>query len=115
MTGSNTVKRAAGMFGQTVRLLLPSGERYVYKAFLKPLNYKNKVFIENNMLPAGEYGKDCMLYIGPNSRGGEKLCHRAMIEYGGARYIVNAASRFYFKDRVYYTWAVLARVSNEEI
>ena len=115
MTGYNDIAKAAKLFGQSVKMILPTGGRYAYKAFIQPVNYKNKVFIDNNALPTGEYGKDSLMYIGPCSHGGEKICHRAIVEHKGERYVVNAASRFYFKDKVYYMWAVLTRISHKEI
>lgn len=100
-------------FGSSVRLTDGAGwYSPVYKAFLQPLRYKNKMYLEGTYTPIGRDSTGLYLYIGPASHNVTRLPETARIMDGdGRKYVVQRAEEVKLSDKPFYYWAVVKEVS----
>jgi len=77
------------------------------RAFLQPLRYKNKIYLEGILSDIGYVDEGHYLYIGPTQPSVHDLPPRSEIHCGGARYFVKRSERVFLADTPVYEWAVL--------
>ncbi|HIU36655.1 MAG TPA: hypothetical protein IAC53_08635 [Candidatus Fimenecus excrementigallinarum] len=99
-------------FGVTVRLT--DGEGWyspAFGAFLQPLRYKNKMYLEGVYTPIGRDSTGLYLYLGPAKHRLSALPETARILDGDAReYLIQRAEEVRLQNRVFYCWAVVKEV-----
>ena len=75
------------------------------RAFIEPLRYRNKIYIGGGYRTLGMKHSEKYLYIGiPDITLVE---NKTIIERKGEKYLVKRVERYYVKEQVAYTWAIL--------
>ncbi len=101
-------------FGQDVRIADDEGwSTEIFRAFVQPIRYKNKMYLEGIYTPAGLSEKGYYLYIGPPSHDLIKL-EDAAVFTDELKLKIERAEKVYFQNKVCYIWAVLMSVTQEE-
>ena len=110
------IDKLIGRYGRTVTLYFPgkSGLNRTYKAFLQPLRYKNKIYLEGILSEIGFVDEGHYLYIGPAEHSLMNLPGKTEIRVGGDRYFVKRADQVYAGEQAIYTWAVLQTLHEGE-
>ncbi|MGN0551077.1 MAG: hypothetical protein ACI4I4_04450 [Acutalibacteraceae bacterium] len=82
---------------------------YITKAFIQPLRYKNKMYVDGQYLPQGYFDGGHFLYIGmpvPELRMPyEDIVIRS--ESSGECYTVKRAEEYILNDEKLYVWAII--------
>lgn len=95
-------------FGSTVTLKINDKE-YVTKAFIQPLRYKNKMYVDGYYLPQGYINGSHFLYIGKAEPKFTQPLEDVTITLNktGEKYTVKRAETYRLKDVDLYMWAVI--------
>lgn len=84
------------------------------KAFIQPLRYKNKMYIDGNFLPGGYNNGKHYLYIGlPEIRIDREFENIVITTEQDKEYIVKQAELYSFAHTPVYIWAILTPYSKE--
>lgn len=95
-------------FGRDVCLANGDGwTSATFRAFIQPLRYKNKMYLEGIYTAAGKSEKGYYLYIGPKEHDLTKS-DDFLIKAGSDMLKIERAEKVYFKGEVCYIWAVLS-------
>ncbi|MGN0519761.1 MAG: hypothetical protein ACI4LB_03390 [Candidatus Fimenecus sp.] len=99
-------------FGRSVFLSDDTGWRSpVYRAFLQPLRYKNKMYLEGTYTVLGKDPNSLYLYIGSAKHDVTRLKKNARLTDGdGKRYLIQRAEKVCRGDEPYYFWAILKEI-----
>lgn len=101
-------------FGQDVRITDGEGwSTEIFRAFVQPIRYKNKMYLEGVYTPAGLSEKGYYLYIGPPSHDLTKV-EDALVHTDELTLKIERAEKVFFQNKVCYIWAVLMSVTREE-
>lgn len=104
-----TIQRLIKTFGNTIEVLLDGQLQETGRAFIQPLRYKNKIYLDGYYMPPGYCAGGHFLYIGPPDihfvRPYENLVIRC--EELSESYTVKRAETYKFAGRPVYVWAVL--------
>jgi len=99
----------------------------IFKAFIQPLRYKNKMYLEGTPTEIGVMDSGYYLYIGPPEHSFEYLYigppehsfeHLApgfYLESMGKRYVIDRFEKIYKGGRVFYIWAVLKDAEEQRV
>ena len=115
MRKKERVKKLINRYGQTVCAELESGERSLdYKAFVQPVRYKNKMYLNAVESPIGTVSENYYLYVGPydvqlNSIDEPVTIHTAIMSC-----TVERAEAVFLDNEILYVWAILRRVIEDE-
>ena len=96
-----------------VRTTLPKDGREFY-AFIQPLRYKSKMYLETVKTPIGDASESRFLYIGPASVDVTLLDETDVIRSNGMSYYFVIAEPVWFSDEVIYYRAVLKKAREAE-
>lgn len=98
-------------FGNSVQVVMTSkgGEKVTYsiKAFIQPLRYKNKLYLESTVGELGIEDEGAYLYIGPPEPSPDKFGENCKVICDGENYYVTRAEQIKARDEKLYTWAIL--------
>ncbi|NMP37115.1 MAG: hypothetical protein GX051_03175 [Clostridiales bacterium] len=95
-------------YGREVVLVTPEDiEQEPYRAFLQPLRYKNKMYLEGVPTELGFNPQDYSLYIGPPERDLTVLPPEYRIRISGKYYKISKVEKVYSGTAPVYVWAVL--------
>ena len=111
------LERLFNKYGRTVRVISydESWQGELYRAFIQPLRYKNKMYLEDKRVALGIGDMSYYLYLGPAGHDLSVLdADEYMLKSGNEKYIVTRAERLYYSDGIAYIWAVIKRVKEEE-
>lgn len=104
-------------YGRSARL--SDGKGWVspqYRAFLQPLRYKNKMYLEGTYTPIGKDQNDLYLYIGPKEHDVTRLGDGARLLDSDAReYVLQRTEKVCRGDTPFYFWAILKAVSGVSV
>ena len=115
MRKNERIKRLINRYGQTVCAETESGERSPdYKAFVQPVRYKNKMYLNAVESPIGTVSENYYLYVGPydvqlNSVNEPVNIHTAIMTC-----TVERTECVFLDDEILYIWAILRRVIEDE-
>lgn len=100
-------------YGRSVRLSDTAGwYSPQFKAFLQPLRYKNKMYLEGTYTVIGRDQNDLYLYIGPKEHDLTRLSHGTRLtDSDGRTYVIQRAEKVCRGDSPFYFWAILKAVS----
>ncbi len=106
------MKAYLNRYGKSVRLTDGAGwTSAFYKAFLQPLRYKNKMYMEGTYTPIGRDANGLYLYIGPSDRDLSRLeTQGRVIDFENRQYIIQRAETVFRGDKIFYFWAILKEV-----
>lgn len=93
-------------FGSSAQVTV-SGQTHPVKAFIQPLRYKNKLYLESAIGQFGLEDAGAYLYIGPPEPKIHPLGEDCSVCYDGAVYQVSRAERITVGDVPLYVWAVI--------
>ncbi len=77
------------------------------KAFLEPLRYQNKMYLDYENYDLGLHDNTCLLYIGPADPDISLDIDSAVISDGGRAYMIKRADRMSIGEEPIYVRAVL--------
>jgi len=105
------IGRMINRYGRQVTLYFPNqpAKNKTYKAFLQPLRYKNKIYLEGILSEIGFVDEGHYLYLGPAEPSLTNLPGKTEIRAGNGseRYFVKRAEQVYSGGQAVYSWAVL--------
>ena len=111
-----TLNRLFDRFGRNVRIVSVD-ETYqgnLYRAFIQPLRYKNKMYLEDKRVPIGIGDMSYYLYLGPTGYDLTDIDEdEYMLETDFEKYFITRAEKLYFSDTDVYIWAVIRRAKEE--
>ncbi|MBO4339588.1 MAG: hypothetical protein K5755_03040 [Clostridiales bacterium] len=113
-----TLDRLFDKFGRSVRVTSvdESWQGDLYRAFIQPLRYKNKMYLEDKRVPLGIGDMSYYLYLGPASFDLTTVDEdEYMLKSGNEKFFITRAEKLYFSDSVCYIWAVIKRFKEEEL
>ena len=87
--------------------ILPEDAGVKYHAFLQPLRYKNKMYIEGLYTKYGYFDQTHFLYLGPPEVELDLAGEDSRIESGGQSYVVKKKETVFLAGKPYYQWAIL--------
>ncbi len=91
-------------------------ESPVFKAFIQPLRYKTKLYLEGEYTPIGINKNDVYLYIGPREHDLTKLDKSYRIhDRDNNQYMIDRAEKIMVKDTIVYIWAVIRKTMEGDI
>lgn len=95
-------------FGRSVYLKDGDWSSKVYKAFVQPLRYKNKMYMSGSYTQLGHFEEGYYLYIGPSEHNLENLSPNARIVTSDlSTYEIQRSEKVYLKDNAIYIWAII--------
>ncbi|MEG0978427.1 MAG: hypothetical protein RR911_05765 [Oscillospiraceae bacterium] len=99
-------------FGRDVSLHMKDGwTSGIFRAFLQPLRYKNKMYLEGIHTDIGFSEQGYYLYIGPSTHNLATLPHDAWIlDSDNKKYYINKAEKVFVAKDTLYVWAIVRGV-----
>ena len=109
------INKLLNSFGNTVYLSAFDGWKSpLFKAFLQPLRYKNKLYQQGSFTPLGINKNNVYLYIGPADHDLTKLDNTFRIhDNENQKYIIDRAEKIKLNDTVIYIWAIIRKTTEE--
>ena len=103
-------------YGRAVRILSPEENAAAIdcRAFVQPLRYKNKMYLNGVYLPSGYDDGRHYLYLGPADVRLDLMPFGVCVQAGEERYLVKRAEKVHLEDRVLYIWAILQTCGEED-
>ncbi|NLA77811.1 MAG: hypothetical protein GX851_08315 [Clostridiales bacterium] len=109
------IKRIFEKHGREVTLVTPEDfEQPPFRAFLQPLRYKNKMYLEGIPTDLGYNPQDYSLYIGPADRDLTLLPEEYRVRIGGTDYKISKTEKVYSGATPVYIWAVLRPLTYDD-
>lgn len=88
----------------------------VFRAFIQPLRYKTKLYLEGEHTPIGVNKNDVYLYIGPADHDLTKLNKSYRIhDKDNNEYMIDRAEKIIVKDKTVYIWAVIRKTTEGDL
>ena len=100
-------------YGRTVELNT-DGTTKGFKAFIKPLRYKNKMYLDGVYTQIGFNSQGHYLYIGPPDPDLTLVKDNAFLFSDGTKYQIDRAERVYNGDSIFYIWAIIRTIVEVE-
>lgn len=100
-------------YGQEVTLKTEDGwSSPIFGAFIQPLRYKNKMYLNGVNTVIGFNSQGHYLYIGPPDH--DPKFESGYIESNGQKFTVDRRERVYLKNEVVYIWAIIREIVEVE-
>lgn len=80
------------------------------KAFIQPLRYKNKMYLDGIYTEIGFNSQGHYLYIGPPEPDLTVLSDSGYISADGTDFRIDRAERVYMGEEVFYIWAIIRTI-----
>ncbi len=112
-----TLKSLFEKYGRRIRVVSAdeSWQGEQFRAFVQPLRYKNKMYLEDKRVPLGIGDMSYYLYLGPAEHDLTALARdEYMLKADNESFFVTRAEKLFYSDSVAYIWAVLKRTKEEE-
>ncbi len=100
---ANQIKLLMKEAGQQVEIARGEKTDIVY-AFLQPLRYKNKMYIELQPSEVGRVDDGCYLYLGPSDA---EFLADDILYANGRRFVVQRVEKVYLFSKPLYCWATV--------
>lgn len=115
MSRAAKVKRLIERYGQRVEAVTEDGvSSGSYRAFIQPVRYKNKMYLNDVESPIGTVSENYYLYIGPADVQLKENEGRVIIRSDSMRCTAERAESVYLGTEPIYVWAILRRVVEED-
>ncbi len=107
------IDKALKLYGSSVFLSGEDGwQTEIFKAFIQPLRYKTKMYMEGEHTPIGINKNDVYLYIGPGNHDLTKLTSSHRIhDKDNNLYMIDRAEKIQVNDKIVYIWAVIRKTT----
>lgn len=108
----NLMKR----YGQDISLHMSDGwNSEIFQAFIQPLRYKNKLYLEGIHTDIGLQDTGSYLYIGPSNHDASKLPYDAYIkDFNNKKYSISRCEKVYMGKDIFYVWAIIKEIQEAE-
>ena len=108
-----SINKILSSFGNTVYLSRSDGWKSpLFKAFIQPLRYKNKLYQQGSFTPLGVNKNNVYLYIGPANHDLTRLDGTFRLhDSENQRYIIDRAEKIKINDTVFYIWAIIRQTT----
>ena len=107
------IEKLLKAYGNTIHISGYDGWKTpLFKAFIQPLRYKNKMYQQGSFTPLGVNKNNVYLYIGPANHDLTKLdnTHR-IIDNENKKYIIDRAEKIKVSNTTVYIWAVIRQTT----
>lgn len=95
-------------FGRAMSLHLSDGwSSNTYYAFIQPLRYKNKMYLDGVNTQIGFNQQGHYLYIGPPEHDLTTFDSSGWLSSDGVKYKIDRAEKVYNGNNVFYIWAII--------
>ena len=84
-----------------------------YRAFVQPLRYKNKMYLEGTRTRIGHADQSYYLYVGPGNVDVTKLPQNAVLRMGEGKFYFSHCESVQLADQTIYMWAILRALIEE--
>lgn len=86
------------------------------RAFITPVRYKNRVYVDGHYLPQGYLDGGHYLYIGTPENGIDVLTAGTKIKtmHDGRQFFVKRSEEFVVDEKCVYIWAIITPAGEEE-
>lgn len=102
-------------WGRTACLCAPdNGVVKNCRALIIPLRYKNKMYLSGVYTDIGFNSEGHYLYIGPPECDLTQAADGSYILVDGVKYRIDRAEKVYCRDSVFYVWAIIRIIVEEE-
>ena len=104
-------------YGNTVHISGSDGWKSLpFKAFIQPLRYKTKLYMEGEHTPIGINRNDVYLYIGPCDHRLDMLNKTYRIhDKDNNRYMIDRAEKITVSDTIIYIWAIIRKTTEVDL
>lgn len=106
MSVLTSVNSAIQKYGDNVSIV-QNEKTVTTKAFIQPLRYRNKMYINGEILPQGYYDGGHYLYIGLNTVLFDDNYRDTIIFRGEKGYIIKRAENYMVENKIIYVWAIV--------
>lgn len=112
-----SITKMLNKYGCSVFITRSDGwKSQLFKAFLQPLRYKNKLYMDGEHTPIGINRNDVYLYIGPADHDLTKLDRTYRIrDKNNFKYMIDRAEKIMVKDNTVYIWAVIRKTTEGDL
>lgn len=109
------ITKTLNTYGNTVYIYGADGWKSpIFKAFIQPLRYKNKLYQQGSFTPLGINKNNVYLYIGPADHDLTKLDSTYRIhDKNNKKYTIDRAEKITVKESVIYIWAIVRQTTEE--
>ena len=102
-----SVIKSIQTYGEDVTVI-NNDDTVLARAFIQPLRYRNKIYVGGEYRNLGMKYSEKYLYVGiPDI---PLVENKTIIERKDEKYLVKRVERYYVKEQVAYTWAILIPV-----
>lgn len=105
-----TVERLMQKYGTTVHLCSDTGTEKEFRAFIEPLRYKNKMYLDGVYTQIGFNSQGHYLYIGPPEPDLTQLADGEYLLSHSEKYQIDRAEKVHRGDKVFYIWAIIRTI-----
>ncbi len=107
------ISKALNKYGCSVSLSGADGwKTEIFRAFIQPLRYKTKMYMEGEHTPIGINRNDVYLYLGPANHDLTRLDNTHRIhDNNGNKYMIDRAEKILVNDKIVYIWAVIRKTT----
>ena len=111
------ITKMLNTYGQTIHLSDNDGwESPEFRAFIQPLRYKTKLYLQGEYTPIGVNKNDVYLYIGPATHDLTGLGRNHRInDSNNNKYMIDRAEKIMIKDTIVYIWAVIRKTTEGDL
>lgn len=85
------------------------------KALIRPMRYKNKLYINMERTDLGFKDSECFLYLGPSNPDFSGKEEKTVISSLKKQYLVSRADRITLSGETVYIWAVLTPIIKDGV
>ncbi len=103
-------EQKARIFGRRVELNKPDGSKEAFNAFIQPLRYKNKMYLDGVYTQIGFNSQGHYLYLGPPEPDLTLAEDEAYLSADGIKYQIDRAERVYKGNEIFYIWAIIRTI-----
>ena len=108
-----TTKTLFKQYGRNVSLCTNEGIKQSYKAMIQPLRYKNKMYLDGIYTEIGFNSQGHYLYIGPPDVDLTAANDGEYLSANGMNYQIDRAEKVYAGEKVFYIWAIIRTIVEE--
>ena len=100
-------------YGRKVSLCTENGIKQSFRAMIQPLRYKNKMYLDGIYTEIGFNSQGHYLYIGPPEVDLTSVADGEYLSADTIKYQIDRAEKVYAGDKVFYIWAIIRTIVEE--
>lgn len=100
-------------YGRKVNLCTKEGIKQSFMASIQPLRYKNKMYLDGIYTEIGFNSQGHYLYIGPADIDLTVAAEDEFLTADGMSYQIDRAEKVFKGDKVFYIWAIIRTIVEE--